>query len=94
MNISPINTNTQKKTFTPKCNKTKQEPNSANKITASYSSADLLKQNQVLSPTCESITSRVVEREKFLNLPNIDDFKKLKFLGEGKFGQVHLVLHK
>lgn len=25
--------------------------------------------------------------------PCIDDFKKVKFLGEGKFGQVHLVFH-
>lgn len=52
MNISPIGSNTKKKTFTPKCNKAVEETSSENKITASYSSADLLKQNQVLSPTC------------------------------------------
>ena len=50
----------QKKTFTPKCNKTSEEKHEESKITISYSSADLLKQNHVNSPTCESITSRVL----------------------------------
>lgn len=83
----------QKKTFTPKCNKTTDDKHDENKIAVSYSSADLLKQNHVNSPTCQSVTSRILDREKSSINPNLEDFKRIKFLGEGKFGQVHLVLH-
>ena len=46
--------NLQKKTFTPKCSSKAiiDEPGNSNKIIASYSSTDLLKLNNVSSPTC------------------------------------------
>lgn len=40
------------------------------------------------SPTCESSTSSFIFKG-----PKITDFKKIKFLGEGRFGQVNLAFH-
>ena len=87
-----LSASSQKKTFTPKCSKASDEKREETKIAASYSSTDLLKQKHMNSPTCESATSRL-ERDKSWNRPCLGDFKKIKFLGEGKFGQVHLAIH-
>jgi hypothetical protein len=55
-----------------------------------------LKLTQVSSCASSSTTtcSKSFTQEESDPPPKIDHFKKLKFLGEGRFGQVHLVVHK
>jgi len=56
-----VNPSPDKKTFTPKLNKTNENKGESNKIISCYSSSDLLKLNNVSSPTCESLTSGLAE---------------------------------
>ena len=80
--------------FTPKCAKNFSEIKQGHKFSGSFSSSNLLKEDHANSPTSESISSRLAaERKKSLSA-KIEDFQKIKFLGEGKFGQVFLALHK
>ena len=89
---SPLVSGRGKKNLHSQVQKNKWGKHDENKITISYSSVDLLKQNHMNSPTLRIYHFKGFIERQINEWSLSGGFQEIKFLG-GKFGQVHLVVH-